>query len=272
MTFNIKNKVALITGASSGMGREFAKAFALKGARVALTGQNREALEKVKKSITEQGASAHSIGANLTDIPNIPLLVKQFEDHFGDPIEILVNNAGIAVLGNVENVPLEAYQENLQINFFAPLALIKAVIPGMKRKKRGQIINISSGVGKRGLPGASSYCVSKFALNALTESIRVELSSFGIDVLSFSPGLTQTAFHSRLKIFGPLDEDFTGGNLGTPEDTAKRLIQASEKSEREVTVSFRTRVAIHLNYWFPSVLDKILERNIQVAKKKQEKT
>ena len=87
----------------------------------------------------------------------------------------------------------------------------------MKKKKRGQIINISSGVGKRGLPGASSYCVSKFALNALTESVRVDLSSFGINLLSFSPGLTQTAFHRRLKIFGTLDEDFTGGRLAKPE-------------------------------------------------------
>jgi dehydrogenase/reductase SDR family member 7B len=173
-----------------------------------------------------------------------------------------VNSAGIAVLGLIENVPLKSYSDNLQLNFFAPLSLIKSVLPGMKQKKSGQIINLFSGVGKRGLPGVSSYCVSKFALNGLTESLRVEVSPYNIDVILISPGLVQTRFANNCKIYGPLKETFTHGKAVKSEFVAEKIVEASIKKKREVVLSAKTLFGIHANYWFPSILDRILAKKL----------
>jgi short-subunit dehydrogenase len=259
MTFSIKNKVVLVTGASSGIGRETAKAFARKGARVALTGRNIEALETTIRYLKNEGCIVGAFPFDLTNFNKIPKMVEDVQKYFGDSVDVLVNSAGIAILGLVEDVPADAYHRNLQINFFAPLELIKAVIPGMKKKRDGQIINISSGVGKNGLPGVSSYCVSKFALNALTESLRIELAPYNIKVILFSPGLVATGFNDRIEIYGELKEKFTGGKMAAPEETAEIIVQVSENAKREVVLSLRTKMGYHLNYWAPSLFDFILK-------------
>lgn len=262
MDFEAKNKIVLVTGASSGIGKAVAEAFAKKGAKVALTARNVEVLKTVRNNINEDGGTSEIFPFDLEDISGIPQLVDDVERHFGDSVDILVNSAGIAVLGFVDDVPVKAYSHNLQINFFAPLALIKAVLPGMKKKKGGQIISISSGVGKRGLPGVSSYCLSKSALNALTESVRVELAPYGIDVILFSPGLVATGFSDKIKIYGNLEEKFTGGNMSSPEEIAEKILHASVHAKKEVMLSFRTRIGYHLNYWAPRLFDYILKRRL----------
>ena len=263
MSFDSKDKIILVTGASSGIGMETARAFARKGARLALTGRNIEMLKVVSGSIKKEGGSAEMFPFDLTNISGIPELVKKIQSHFNESIDVVVNSAGVAVLGTVENIPVEAYSYNLQVNFVASLALIKEVMPGMKNKMRGQIINISSGVGKRGLPGVSSYCVSKFALNALTESLRVELSPYNIDVILFSPGLTATEFSERTKIYGEIKESFISGKTVLPERIAEKIVEASEKSKREVMLSLRAKVSYHLNYWAPRLFDYILKRSLR---------
>lgn len=262
MAFNIKDKVVLVTGASSGIGKETARAFAKRGAKVALTARNIEALKEVGISIKNDDGVSKEFPFDLANIEKIPELVENVQQHFGEPINILVNSAGIAVLGLVEDVPIEAYNKNLLINFFAPLGLIKAVVSGMKKRRRGQIINISSGVGRRGLPGVSPYCVSKFALNGLTESLRVELAPYGIDVILFFPGLVKTSFSDRVELYGELKEDFADAKMITPVEVAGKIIEASEKSKREATLSFRTKVSYHINYWAPRLLDYILIRKM----------
>ena len=263
MAFDCRNKIVLVTGASSGIGREVAKEFAREGAKVALIARNLNALEEVRKQIIEKGGAAKVFQFNLSETDKIPELENEVCEHFGDSVSILVNNAGIAVLGLVEDVPVDAYSYNLRVNFFAPLALIQAVVPGMKSKRSGQIINISSGVGKRGLPGVSPYCVSKFALNALTESIRLELAPYGIDVILVSPGLVQTGFNDRAKVYGNLKETFADGRKASVKGIARKVIDASINRKKEVTLSLRTKIAYHLNYWAPGLIDLIIKQRLK---------
>lgn len=260
--FDCRNKVVLITGASSGIGEAVAKTFAAAGANVALVARNKEALERIAEYIRGKGGSAGVFPFDLENIEQIPTLVKSVEEYFRASVTILINNAGIAVLGLVAYVPVSEYQRNFTINCLAPLALIKAVILSMQKKREGQIINITSGVGVRGLPGASSYCMSKFALNALTESVRVELGRFGISVISISPGLVASQFAKHLTVHGPLKEMFTYGAQHKPETVARWVLRASRWRQREVVRSLRTRVARHLNYWTPRLFDRILSRTI----------
>jgi len=260
--FVLKNKLILVTGASSGIGYSVSKEFSKYNARLALIGRNKEKLINLKNEINEAGGVAKEFAFDLNQTENITCLVQKIESQFNDTVDILVNSAGIAVLGLIENVPLKAYNDNLQINFFAPLSLIKSVLPGMKQKKSGQIINLFSGVGKRGLPGVSSYCVSKFALNGLTESLRVEVSSYNIDVILFSPGLVQTDFDKNMKLFGNLKETFTKGKSVTAEFAAEKIVEASVKRKRDVILSSKTLLGIHVNYWLPALLDKILAKKL----------
>lgn len=260
--FSLPNKLVLITGASSGIGQATAKAFAKQNARLALTARNKEKLATLKREISNEGIEVEIFPFNLLKVDNIAELVRQIEEHFKDTVDILVNSAGIAILGMVENVPIEAYERNMQLNFFAPLRLIKSVITGMKDKQSGQIINLFSGVGKRGLPGVSAYCVSKFALNGLAESLRVEVSRHNIDVIMVSPGLVRTNFIDNSIIYGRLKETFTSGKFVNAEFVADKIVGASLERKRDVILSRKTSLGIYLNYLFPSILDKILTKKL----------
>ena len=133
MAMDIKNKVVLVTGASSGIGAAVSIAFAKKGANLALSGRNHVALKKTQDQILKQGGSALIFKLDLLESDQIPDLINQVEKHFGNTIDILINCAGIAVLGTVEKVPINEYHRILNINFFAPLVLIQSLIPKMKK-------------------------------------------------------------------------------------------------------------------------------------------
>ena len=240
--FDYKDKIVLITGASSGIGRASAFEFGKKGAKIALTGRNQEELALLSDALRKLNINSHYFVFNLLDLENIGRLIERIEECFGESIDVLINSAGKATLGLVENIPLNELRENMELNFFAPFELSRLLIPKMKKKKLGQIINITSGVGKRGLPGASSYSASKFALNGFSDSLRVELMKHNIDLILFSPGLVESNFARRIKVFGKLKTKFTEGNAIDSKTAAAKLIFASENRKKEVTLSFRTRL------------------------------
>ncbi len=260
MHFQHQDKVALVTGAASGLGRALATALAAAGCRVALTDRNAAALAETREIITRSGHTAAEFPHDLTDLAGIPALAQRVQDHFGAGIRLLANCAGVAILGLVEHLPPEAYDLSLKLHLLAPAALARAVIPGMKQARDGQIINITSGVGTRGLPGVSAYCAGKFAMNALTESLRVELRPYGVHVMSVSPGLMKTSFVTGMQVYGPLAEKFEQGATMAPEAVAARVVAASRHCRREVVLSTRTRLVRHLNYWAPGLLDRVLAR------------
>lgn len=262
MSFDCRNNVALISGASSGIGKALAVGFGKRGAKVALTGRNIQNLNETNQQIQDDGGFSGTFPFDLDNINEIPRLVADIRDYFNDPVTLLVNNAGINIAGLVEDSPLEAYSSCLQTNFMAPLSLIKNIIDGMKEKGYGQIINISSGCGKRALPFASAYSASKSALNALTESLRIELAPHSIEVLLFSPGPVDTEIFNRTRYYGNVKPFYRKDQLSSPEIVAEKIIKASYNSKREVSLSFFSNMVYHLNYWFPGLLDKKLTRSL----------
>ena len=219
-------------------------------------------MAKVKEELDILGVHSGIFKFDLLQDQNIPSLIKEVDKYFDNTIDILINSAGICVLGLVENVPLQAYKDNFQLNFFAPVELIRSVLPGMKKKHFGQIINLFSGVGKRGLPGISAYCSSKFALGGFSESLRVELMSDNIDVIVFSPGLVNTDFASNIRMYGQLKETFTDGKSISAEIAASKIVKASMHRKREVTLSLRTKIGLLMSYFFPQLFDRYLLKKL----------
>ncbi|QAS51355.1 SDR family oxidoreductase [Halobacillus litoralis] len=186
------SQTVLITGSSSGFGYHTTIKCAEKGFKVIATMRNME-----KASVFEDGTLAPEVRnlievwpLDVTDIDSIKRFEQQLESL--DRLDVLVNNAGFAIGGFLEQVPLEAYRRQFETNVFGVIGVTKAVLPLMRRQGRGKIFNVSSVSGLIGFPGLSAYVASKHALEGLSESLRFEVRPFGIDVALIEPGSYQT--------------------------------------------------------------------------------
>ena len=184
-------KTILITGVSSGLGRAFASEALAAGHRVVGTVRRPE-------DATGFGESEHAfpLVLDVTDYGAIPAAVERAERDFG-AIDVLVNNAGYGHEGAVEESSLDDLQRQFAANVFGPVAMIKAVLPGMRARRRGHIVNVTSMGGFITMPGIAYYCGSKFALEGISESLGKEVASFGIRVTALAPGQFRTNWAGR---------------------------------------------------------------------------
>jgi len=188
-------KVAFVTGATSGIGRACAIAFANAGAKVVCVGRKTEALDDVKTKIREIGSEALTIQADLSDLHEAERSVKSALQAFGG-IDVLVNAAGHISNGTVENTSLEAWDDMMNVNVRAAFQLMQKALPSLI-ERRGNIVNVSSVTGLRAFPGVLAYCVSKAALDQLTRCASLELAAKGVRVNAVNPGVVVTQIHKR---------------------------------------------------------------------------
>lgn len=194
------NSSAVITGASSGIGAEFARVAAMNGLDLTITGRRRDKLEAVAERIRrEQGRRVETMIVELADRDQRTELCAVLAQR--DDIELLVNNAGFGVPGTFDE-EAERQLDMLDVHARAPLELIKAVLPQMKRRGSGAIINVASVASFFPLPKASVYASSKAFLVVFSEALAMELSAFGIGVQALCPGMTRTDFHDRMGVSG----------------------------------------------------------------------
>jgi 3-oxoacyl-[acyl-carrier protein] reductase len=190
---SIEGRVAIITGAASGMGRATAYVFADAGARLALVDRNAEGVAAVADEVNKAGGSARHYAADLADGAAIPALVAQIRADVG-PIDILVNNAGISLPAPIEHDAWEkAWELTLAVNLTAQARLIRACVPDLARNGDGRVVNISSTEGLGATGGASPYTAAKHGVIGLTRSMAVELGPRGINVNAVCPGPIRTA-------------------------------------------------------------------------------
>lgn len=190
-------RVWLITGVSTGLGRELAKAALGRGDIVAGTLRREEQLAEFR-SLSPGRAFAYRL--DVTDGALIPEVVARAEREAG-PVRVLVNNAGYGLFGAVEEVSEEEGRRVMETNFFGTLAVTRAVLPYMRARGSGRIVNFSSIAGFTGLPGCGLYCAAKFAVEGLSQSLAKELVPFGIKVTIVEPGAFQTNFFAGSKAF-----------------------------------------------------------------------
>lgn len=191
----LAEQVILITGASSGIGAALAQVLATRfaGIRLVLAARNGEKLEAIATHCGKAGAEVLAVVTDIAQVDQVNALAEKALDHFGR-VDALVNNAGYGQMGAVELVPTTACLRQLEVNVLGPLTLTQALIPGMRAQGGGRIINVSSLGGRLAFPFGGLYSASKFALEALSDALRMELEPFNIQVSVIEPGPVSTDF------------------------------------------------------------------------------
>ena len=185
--------MAVVTGCSTGIGYETSLLLARRGYHIFATTRNLERARSLIEVKIKERLPINVFQLDLSDDSSINTTFSEIERNFGK-IDILVNNAGYGLLGSLEDVSLEEVKEQFEVNFFGTIKLIQMVIPGMRIRKSGIIVNVSSGAGIVGFPCMSAYVCTKFALEGLSESIAYELEPLGIKVIIVEPGVIRTHF------------------------------------------------------------------------------
>jgi len=188
-------KVVLVTGATSGIGRACALKFAAAGASVTAVGRNTDELTAVHKLIRERGGKGHAVAADLSNDAETSTVVAEAMETFGG-IDVLVNAAGHIASGTIEDTTPAAWDAMMNINVRAVFNLMQKALPSLIAR-RGNIVNVSSVTGLRAFPGVLAYCVSKAALDQLTRCAALELATKGVRVNAVNPGVVITEIHKR---------------------------------------------------------------------------
>lgn len=264
--YSLQDKRVLITGAASGIGKALSLAAARQGARLALLDRDESGLKSLCAKIRAAGGRADPFLCDLANPDAIRATAQRIEQGLGG-VDVLVNCAARGVEGLVQDVPLEDFKACHDVNFYGPLVLIKAILPGMKRSGGGQIVNLSTTMGRRAFPGKVSYCVTKFALNALTEGLRLELKPFGINVMMVSPGPTESGLYQSTIRHGNLKIGFDQTvKRQDPSRIAQKIIQGIQHRSRTVIQWTPGELLVRVNGLFPRLVDLVLSRVIPVPR------
>jgi short-subunit dehydrogenase len=265
----LKGQTAIITGASAGIGEAIARNLARADATVVITARRQERLDTLKKEIEQSGGQAIAIAGDINSADHRQHLLKETLKATGR-IDALINNAGYGQRGPVELVPMDAIRQNFETNFFSVVDLTQQVIPIMRKQNSGRIVNISSVAGKVSRPFASIYSATKFALEAISDGMRLELAPFGIQVVVIEPGFITTEFSGTAnKIAKPIIEQdspykpFLSGSAegdrqirkmaGTPDEIARlvHLALTADKPKARYAAPGHAKLAIALKRWLP---------------------
>ena len=201
-------KVALVTGSSSGIGFETSLALARNGFHTFATMRDLGKDEKIKQIIEKEDLSIEILELDVDNEESVNRVIKTVSEKKGR-IDVLVNNAGYGMWGTVEDVSIDEFKKQFETNFFSIIRLIQKVAPIMRKQSSGNIVNISSVAGRIGFPVSPAYISSKFALEGLSESLRFELMPYGINVIIIEPGVIKTNFFDSMKLSEKSQQDST---------------------------------------------------------------
>lgn len=247
-------KLALVTGASSGIGEESAIEFAKRHYNLVLVSRRKERLEEVAKKLVKFNTEILVCQCDVSQKQQVEQMSKTVLDKFGR-IDILVNNAGFAIYGPVLELKVDEIESQMATNYFGMIYCTKAFLPKMIEQKSGHIVNVASVAGSFGLPGIAAYCASKFAMLGFSEGLYHELKGTGIGVTVVSPIMVRTNFfdHPSFKSM----PKYSPASLSS-KTVAKTVIRASSSPRLEIIVPSFVRGAVWAKHTIPYLLNPIL--------------
>lgn len=259
----MKDKVVVITGGSSGIGRALAETFGRQGSKIFITGRNPEELEKTVTDLRKENIDIHSLQADVSKEEDNVKMAQEAVKVFGK-IDILINNAGISMRALFEEVDIKVVKKVMDINFYGVLYATQACLPEIM-KNSGSIVGISSIAGYRGLPGRTGYSASKFALNGFLEVLRTELLYKNVHVLTACPGFTASNIRKRALTKdgsaqgeSPRQEE----KMMTAEECALHIYNATLKRKKILILTSQGKLTVLLNKFFPGWLDKLVYKTM----------
>jgi NAD(P)-dependent dehydrogenase (short-subunit alcohol dehydrogenase family) len=252
--FDFNGKVVLITGGSRGLGLVLARQFAIEGARLAICARDPEELTHAVDDLASNGVDVLAVPCDIGSQDDVARMVGEVVSHFGG-VDVLVNNAGTIAVGPMETMTVADYEEAMKTHFWGPLYTTLAVLPHLRNRGGGRIVNVSSIGGKVAVPHLLSYSPSKFAAVGLSEGLRAELAPQGVHVVTVIPGLMRTGSYSAAYYKGDarleysLFAPFSSSPLNTVAGAraARRIVRAIERREPEVTIGVHARLLARAN-------------------------
>ena len=256
---DFKNKIILITGASSGIGKQTAIEFAKKGANLILVARRKEKLELVAKELEKFKTSVLVCPCDVSDKDQVKEMSKIVLEKF-DSIDILVNNAGFAIYGSVSDLSIDEIESQMETNYLGMVYCIKNFLPSMLEKKSGHIVNVASVAASFGLPGIASYCASKFAMLGFSEGLKHELKNSGIGITVVSPIMVKTNFFDHPS-FEKMPK-YSPTSLSS-KSVANAILKASNSPRLEIIVPSPVRIVVWLKNTFPYLINPILGKSFK---------
>jgi NAD(P)-dependent dehydrogenase (short-subunit alcohol dehydrogenase family) len=260
MARDLSNKVVVVTGASSGIGRATALAFAKAGANVVLAARREQALDDAAAECRTHGVEALAVPTDVRDRAAVQRLAEQAQERFG-AVDAWVNNAGVTLMGRFEDAPEDLWREVLEVNFFGYVNGARAALP-LLRAGGGTLINVGSVNSRVGAPYASAYVASKFAVRGFAECLRDELRGEGVDVCTVMPASIDTPLFQHAANFAgravkPLRP------VIRPERVAAAIVRCARRPRREVVVGLSGRQLIAFHDLALPLFERVMSRNVE---------
>ena len=252
---NFKDKVIVITGASSGIGEASAEEFAKRGANIVLVARRKDKLEKVEKSLTKYPVKILSVICDVSEKEQVKQMVEKVLETFPQ-VDVLVNNAGFVIYGKVEELSIEDVESQMKTNYFGTIYCTKLFLPHFLKQNSGHIVNVASVGGSFGVPGIATYCATKFALLGFSEGLHHELHETNVGVTVVSPIMVRTNLFNH-----PSFKNFTKRATGislSAETVAKAVIKAADSPRLEIVVPSVVRIGIWFKQTFPFIINPII--------------
>ncbi|MCS5711594.1 SDR family oxidoreductase [Candidatus Berkiella aquae] len=255
---SFKNKVVIITGASSGIGAALALCFAKEGAKLALLARRQDRLQALVNDCQALNTQAIAIGCDVTQEQDQSLAIEKIHEQLG-PVDIVIANAGFGVIGNFEALNIQDYQRQFETNVYGVLRTIHATLDDLKKTK-GQLVLVGSALGHITIPQYTPYSMSKHAITSLAESLYIELAPFDINVTLISPGYINTEFRN-INNFGQYEENTRehaapAALRMNAEQAAHIMLKAIRHKKRECIITLFGKTGVWLNRLFPGLLPR----------------
>jgi short-subunit dehydrogenase len=245
MARSFSGQVAVVTGASSGIGWELAKQLAAEGCKVGLVARRAEPLAELQKVISEKGGKAAIVPADVGQREQVEAAFRTVREQLG-PVDLVIANAGVGKATMLDPVNIADVEDMIRINLMGVIYTLSAALPEMLARKTGHVVAISSLAGYRGLPGESAYCASKAAVNSYMDGLRIHLRGTGVLATTVCPGFVQTPMTATNKFHMP--------QLMTAEYAARKIIRAIRRRRKVYNFPWRLHFMVKLSRWMPDRL------------------
>lgn len=260
----IKDKVVIITGGSSGIGKACAERFGREGGRICITGRNAENLAAAAEEMKTKGVEVITVQGDVANENDCVRMINETLNNYGR-IDVLINNAGISMRAFFKNLDLEVIRQLMEVNFFGTLYCTKYALKQLL-KYNGSVVGISSVAGYQGLPGRTGYSASKFAMEGFLSALRLENHNTGLHVMIVNPGYTESNIRKTALVAdgttqgeSPKDEK----KMMSSEDVADHIFEGVRKRKKRIVLSSEGKLSYFLSKLLPGFVDRMVIKTIE---------